>query len=105
MPFTLRYVPRASAVLDHLEHGDPNEQKKFRKVRKTLGLLATDPKYPGLQSAPWSGTIEGVPAGVKVWHSYVENNTPGAWRIWWYYGPGKGEISILAIGDHDSAGA
>lgn len=39
------------------------------------------------------------PNGEPVWESYVENQTPGAWRVWWH-GPEEGEISILAIGPH-----
>ncbi|PZS07047.1 MAG: hypothetical protein DLM55_11945, partial [Acidimicrobiales bacterium] len=44
----------------------------------------------------------------KVWDSYVENHTPGAWRIYWMYGPDEkdatGEqcavITVLVIGPH-----
>ena len=38
--------------------------------------------------------------GVKVWQSYLENRTPAAGRIFWAYGPGKGEITILAVEPH-----
>jgi len=37
---------------------------------------------------------------VKVWQSYLENRTPAAGRIFWAYGPGKGEITILAVEPH-----
>jgi len=40
---------------------------------------------------------------VKVWDSYVENKTPGAWRIFWHYGPDEADqkvITILAITPH-----
>jgi len=29
---------------------EQKDEKKFKKVRKTLGLLSHDPKYPGLNS-------------------------------------------------------
>lgn len=32
--------------------------------------------------------------------SYVENNTPGAWRIFWEYGPGARQITVLAVSKH-----
>jgi hypothetical protein len=38
--------------------------------------------------------------GIKVWQSYLENQTPAAGRIFWAYGPGKGEITILAVEPH-----
>jgi len=46
-----------------------------------------------------------VDRDVKVWDSYVENNTPGAWRIFWQYGPddltsGLKVITVLAISPH-----
>ncbi len=37
---------------------------------------------------------------MKVWQSYLENHTPAAGRISWAYGPGKGEITILAVEPH-----
>jgi hypothetical protein len=30
----------------------------------------------------------------------VENDAPSAWRIWWFYGPDRGEITVVNIGPH-----
>jgi len=30
----------------------------------------------------------------------LENNTPGAGRLFWTYGPEKGDITVLAIEPH-----
>src|SRR2546427_7869 len=38
--------------------------------------------------------------GLKIFQSYLENNTPGAGRLFWAYGPEKGDITILAIEPH-----
>ena len=38
--------------------------------------------------------------GIKVWESYLENNTPAAGRIFWSYGPQKGDITIVGIEPH-----
>ena len=75
-----------------------------------MALLQDNPRHPGLNSYEYKN-FPGAPPGVKVWHSYVENKTSGAWRIWWRYGPDevgpkpKQErvpvITILAIGPHD----
>ena len=40
------------------------------------------------------------PGGVTLWDSYVENKTPGAWRIFWIYGPEKERMTIISIGPH-----
>ncbi len=39
-------------------------------------------------------------AGEKVFESYAEQDTPAAYRIFWRYGPDKGQITILAITRH-----
>jgi len=40
------------------------------------------------------------PNGEDVWESYIENRTPGAWRIWWLYGPTPDTLTILTLGPH-----
>lgn len=97
MPFRLFFTPEASGVLDSLA-ADPAYAAKFRKVRKTLAFIEANPRHPGLSSHAYE-SLAG-PNGETVWESYVENRTPGAWRIWWWYGPGKQQITILTIGPH-----
>ena len=38
--------------------------------------------------------------GEKVFESYAQNNTPGAYRIFWHYGPKKNQITVVAIVSH-----
>ena len=38
--------------------------------------------------------------GIKIFQSYLENNTPGAGRLFWAYGPRQGDITVLAIEPH-----
>ena len=71
---------------------------KLKKVRKALGLLQTNPRHPGLNSHKYT-SLHGA-SGEDVWDSYVENNTPAAWRIFWHYGPGDGQITVVTIGPH-----
>jgi hypothetical protein len=40
------------------------------------------------------------PKGEKIFESYAQNKTPGAHRIFWYYGPGKRELTVVAITPH-----
>ena len=84
------------------KHGDGTATKKEEKLRKQMGkamyLLSQDPRYPGLRSheiPPLSARY-----GVKVWESYLENDTPGAGRIFWVYGPNKGDITIIGLEPH-----
>lgn len=72
---------------------------KNQKVKKAIRLLrGAGPSYPGLNSHKYQ-SVTG-PGGEGVWESYVENNTPGAWRIWWVYGPAEDSITIVTIGPH-----
>jgi hypothetical protein len=96
--FTLLYTPEASRVLEQLRDARQHATK-YKKVRKTLKLLeAQGPRYPALHSHAYH-SIPG-PNGATVWESYVENKTPGAWRIWWIYGPADEQITIITIGPH-----
>lgn len=100
MAYVLRFAKQASGMLDALQD-DASQQARLRKVRKALGRLERDPRYPGLHSHHY----ESFPADrdVKVWDSYVENHTPSAWRIFWQYGPdenGHRVITVLYIGPH-----
>lgn len=107
MPYKLRFSEEADEALTRLEKGGKATEAKLRKVRKALAFLQADPRYPGLNSHPYEN-FPGLPGG-KVWDSYVENQTPGAWRIYWRYGPNErnqatGEdiavITVLKISPH-----
>lgn len=97
-PFVLQYTDEAEAIIDDMR-AEPKHAVKFKKVRKTLKLLRDPgPRHPGLNSHPYQ-SVPG-PGGAKLWESYVENKTPSAWRIWWIYGPGSEEITVVTIGPH-----
>jgi hypothetical protein len=40
------------------------------------------------------------PNGEKVFEAYAQQKTPGAYRVFWYYGPERGMITIVAIVPH-----
>lgn len=88
----MTFTPEAASVLRRL--GAENHSK-LKKVQKTLGLLETNPRHPGLSTHEFT-SLSG-PAGEKVFEAYVENRTPGACRVFWYYGPEPGMIRILNI--------
>ncbi len=77
---------------------DKDEEKLFKKLVKVLGYLAADPKHNSLASHEISDLSRKY--GLKIFQSYLENNTPGAGRLFWAYGPDKGDITVLAIEPH-----
>ncbi|NJK30564.1 MAG: hypothetical protein HC851_22920 [Acaryochloris sp. RU_4_1] len=95
MQFRLRLSREAQTVLAELGTSDPKKQKK---VLKTLGLMEVNLRHPGLKTHKYS-SLQG-PNGEEVFEAYVENRTPGAYRVFWCYGPSTEEITILAITSH-----
>jgi hypothetical protein len=74
------------------------KEKQYKAVKKAIIQLAKDPRYPGLQSHEFT-SLKG-PKGEKVFESYAENNTPGAYRVFWFYGPDRNAITLFFIGPH-----
>jgi len=101
LAFELRYTKSAIKQFTELHR---KYVAKHRKVVKCLRKIAEDTKQSGLNSHKFS-SMNG-PNGEEVWESYVENNTPASWRIFWCYGPDQGEganleiITIVAITPH-----
>lgn len=97
MPFSLQFTPQAEADLNALE-ADKGLQKRLKAVRKALGYLETNPRHPGLNTHKYT-SLSG-PKGEEIFEAYAENKTPAAYRIFWFYGPQKKEITIIAITPH-----
>ena len=74
------------------------ESSLYKKIGKALALLAADPRHPGLNSHEVNALT--VRYGLKVWESYLENSKPAAGRLFWVYGPNKGDITVVAIEPH-----
>ena len=75
-----------------------NECVLFRKLGKALHHLSNDPRYPGLHSHEISSLSRRY--GMKVWESYLENNTPSAGRLFWVYGPAPEDITVIGLEPH-----
>ncbi|MEI6806302.1 MAG: hypothetical protein WCK49_07340 [Myxococcaceae bacterium] len=63
----------------------------FKQVHKTLTLLKENPRHPSLKTHVFDS---------KVFEAYVQNQTPGAYRVFWCYGPENTDITIIAITQH-----
>ena len=97
MPFRLLFTDEANENLGDLET-DPSQKAQHNAVLKTLGFLETNRRHPSLQTKKYHA-ITG-PADEPVFESYAQNRTPGAIRVFWFYGPGKGVITVSSIVSH-----
>ena len=70
-------------------------EKRYKSVKKTLSYLKNNPRHPGLQTHQFT-SLEG-PNGEKMFEAYAEQKTPAAYRVFWYYGPNKSKITVIAI--------
>ena len=113
--FQARWTPRATLEYQELQrqtkkaresrHSSGKEKSSrqeglFKQVHKAVRLLLGNPKHPGLQTHAYHSLTSPFGKNAKVFEAYVQNRTPGAYRIFWCYGPGKREITILAITPH-----
>ncbi len=71
---------------------DKEGEKFLKKLVKALAFLGQNPRHPGLASHEIDDLTRKY--GVKIFQSYLENNTPAAGRLFWAYGPDKGDITV-----------
>jgi len=105
MSYAIRMgIPEMDELWNTLKtkHRDGTISKKdedlYNKWGNALKKLSSNPMYPSLKSheiTELSGRY-----GMKVWQSYLENKTSGARRMYWVYGPGQQEITIIGLEPH-----
>lgn len=105
MPFDIRMgIPEMEEFWNDLisrkdkDKLDRREEKFLKKLSKILEYLSQNPKHNSLSTHEIS--VLTIRYGIKVWQSYLENNKPAAGRIFWVYGPGKNDITIIGIEPH-----
>jgi hypothetical protein len=110
--FQLHWTPEATRTFEELERAarsaaekskGPKSSKQaglFKQVAKAIQLLGENPRHPGLQTYAYDSLEHPFDQGEKVFEAYAQNRTPGAYRIFWCYGPGRGDITIIAITPH-----
>lgn len=97
MSFFLSFTPTAKKSLKELKES-AHLEKRFKTVSKALKYLAENPRHPSLQTHQYSSLYG--PEGEKVFEAYAEQDTPAAYRIFFYYGKARGEIVVFAITPH-----
>ena len=101
----LRFSPTADEQLTIIEN-TPALKGVLKQVRKTLGYLETNLQAKSLQTHPHHSLTRRY--GRKIFESYIQQDTPGAYRVFWHYGDdelnNKGKripiITITAITPH-----
>ena len=95
--FEIRFLESAENEFIALRD-DSSKKAAFKAVHKSMKLMRSNIRHPSLNTHKYN-EISG-PKGEEIFESYAQNNTPGAYRIFWYYGPSKGLITIVAITPH-----
>jgi len=95
--FELEWTSEAEETYNLLK-GDESQKKRYKAVKKTLGFLAINPRHNSLQTHEYL-SLKG-PNGEKAFEAYAQQKTPAAYRVFWYYGPSRGIITIFAITSH-----
>ncbi|MBA7608056.1 hypothetical protein ES703_15230 [subsurface metagenome] len=95
--FELEWTDEACEIYNRLKD-DASQKKRYKAVKNTLNFLAVDPRHNSLQTHEYV-SLKG-PNGEKVFEAYAEQKTPAAYRVFWYYGPSRGIITIITITSH-----
>jgi len=77
---------------------DKGLEKRYNAVKKAIHFLSENPRHKSLTTHEFT-SLTG-PRGEKIFEAYAEQSTPAAYRIFWYCGPDKNEITIIAITPH-----
>lgn len=105
MSFEPRWTGEAKRTFETLkaqaEQAAASKQEGlFKQIAKAVQLLLADPRHPGLQTHEYDSLPNPFDKNGKVFEAYAQNRTPGAYRIFWCYGPEQGQITIIAITPH-----
>jgi hypothetical protein len=95
--FEIKFTSRAKSDFEGLQN-NAALKKRLKAVQNTIGYLQTNPRHPSLNTHKYE-SLNG-PNGTSVFEAYAENNTSGAYRVFWYYGPGQSTITIFSITPH-----
>jgi hypothetical protein len=95
--FEIFLTDQAKKQLSRLKT-DKSFSKRYKAVTKTIRFLSSNPRHNSLNTHEFT-SLKG-PKGEKVFVAYAEQSTPAAYRVFWYYGPEKNQITIVAITAH-----
>jgi hypothetical protein len=97
MQWVLRFTDESKSQLARLAQS-PGLAGELRQVKKALGYLEQNPRHPSLNTHEFTSLSTDE---YKVFEAYAQNQTPGAYRIFWRYGPdekaGNKRIPVIKI--------
>jgi len=97
MNFNIIFTDKVRKEIHEMKE-DHSMQKHLKEVHKSLEYLAHDPRHPGLHTHK-NDDKEGA-HGEEVFEAYAANHSPGAYRIFWHYGPGREVLTVIDIIPH-----
>jgi mRNA-degrading endonuclease RelE of RelBE toxin-antitoxin system len=115
MKFQIKWTEEAVEQYDKLKHAAAEAKKNrarkakskqsdqeglFKQVAKTVKYLGDNPRHPSLETHEYDGLENPYDKKEKVWEAYAQNKTPGAYRVFWCYGPTRSKITIISITPH-----
>lgn len=100
--FELVWTNKARAEYDELKQGatSGNARGLFKQVNKALGYLQSNPRHPSLATHKYQTLEHPYDPQKDVFEAYAQNKTPGAYRIFWCYGPDRQQITIMSVVPH-----
>lgn len=72
----------------------------FKQVHRCVKTLLSNPRHRGLETHEYRSLENPYDVREKVFEAYAQNDTPGAYRVFWCYEPERAQITILAITPH-----
>jgi len=72
----------------------------FKQVHGCVQKLLDNPRHPGLRTHKYDSISNPYRKGEPVFEAYAQNATPGAYRVFWCFGPGQKQITLIAITPH-----
>ena len=115
MAFTLEWADEADIKFKNLEERAKRSLENRKKSKKTksskveglfkqvkwcIKFLKDNPKHPSLQTHKYESLTNPYDPNKKVFEAYAQQSTPAAYRVFWCYGPNRGQITIIDIDSH-----
>lgn len=94
--FKIKWTHIAEKQYNEIKN-DNSKKRLFKQIKKTIKFLSINPRHGSLNTHEYETLTQQF--GEKVFVAYIQNQTPSAYRLFFYYS-GKGEITIKAITKH-----
>jgi hypothetical protein len=101
---TFRQLEKAALAAHKNRQGKKAKSSKqeglFKQIYKTIQMLEQNPRHPGLNTHEYTSLRHPYDQTQKVFEAYAQQKTPGAYRVFWCYGPHHRQITLIAITPH-----